>query len=47
MTFYEVLEPVIALLQRHGRVTSRALKRQFDLDDDYIDDLKAELIDAR
>ena len=47
MTFYEVLEQVIALLQRHGRVTYRALKRQFELDDDYVDDLKAELIDAR
>jgi class 3 adenylate cyclase len=47
MTFYEVLEQVIALLQQHGRVTYRALKRQFDLDDDYLDDLKAELIDAR
>jgi class 3 adenylate cyclase len=47
MTFYEVLEQVITLLQRHGRVTYRALKRQFDLDDDYVDDLKAELIDAR
>jgi class 3 adenylate cyclase len=47
MTFCEVLEQVIALLQRHGRVTYRALKRQFDLEDDYLDDLKAELIDAR
>ena len=47
MTFYEVIEQVIALLQRHGRVTYRALKRQFDLNDDYLDDLKAELIDAR
>jgi class 3 adenylate cyclase/predicted ATPase len=47
MTFYEVLEQVIALLQRHGRVTYRALKRHFDLDDGYLDDLKAELIDAR
>ena len=47
MTFYEVLEQVIALLRRHGRVTYRALKRQFDLDDDYVNDLKAELIDAK
>jgi predicted ATPase/class 3 adenylate cyclase len=47
MDFYEVLEQVIALLQRHGRVTYRALKRHFDLDDDYLDDPKAELIDAR
>ena len=42
-----MLEQVIALLQQHGRVTYRALKRHFDLDDDYLDDLKAELIDAR
>src|SRR5262252_8912991 len=47
MTFYEVLEQVLALLQQHGRVTYRALKRQFALDDDYIEDLKAELIQAR
>jgi class 3 adenylate cyclase len=47
MTFYEVLEQVIALLQHHGRVTYRALKRQFDLDDDYFEDLKAELIEGR
>jgi hypothetical protein len=31
MTFYELLERVIALLQQHGRVSYRALKRQFDL----------------
>ena len=43
MEFYEVLEYVLDLLQRHGRVTYRALKRQFHLDDDYIEDLKAEL----
>ena len=46
MDFYEVLEQVIELLQRHGRVTYRALKRQFDLDDDYLEDLKDELIDS-
>ena len=43
MTFYEVLEQVIALLQRHGRVSYRALKRQFALDDELLADLKAEL----
>jgi class 3 adenylate cyclase len=43
MTFYEVLEHVIALLQRHGRVSYRALKRQFALDDEVLADLKAEL----
>jgi hypothetical protein len=47
MTFYEVLEQVLALLQQHGRVSYRALKRQFALDDDYIEDLKAELIQAQ
>ena len=47
MTFYEVLEQVIALLQRHGRVSYRALTRQFALDDAYIDDLKAELIEVQ
>jgi predicted ATPase/class 3 adenylate cyclase len=44
MTFYEVLEQAITLLQRHGRVTYRALKRQFDLDDAFLEDLKEELI---
>src|SRR2546428_8016045 len=44
MTFEEILEQAIALLQRRGRLTYRALKRQFNLDDDYLEDLKAELI---
>ena len=33
MTFYEVLEQVIALLQRHGRVSYCVFTRQFALDD--------------
>jgi hypothetical protein len=45
VTFYQVLEQVLDLLQRHGRISYRALKRQFDLDDTYIADLKAELIE--
>ena len=44
MTFEELLDQAIALLQRRGRLTYRALKRQFDLDDDYLADLKTELI---
>ena len=40
MTFYEVLEQVIALLQRHGRVTYRALNGSFNLDDAYLEDLQ-------
>ncbi len=47
MTFYEVLEQLIELLQRHRRVTYRALKRQYALDDDFLADLKAEIIKAR
>ena len=30
-----------------GRVTYRALKRRFDLDDEYLEDLKGELINAK
>jgi class 3 adenylate cyclase/tetratricopeptide (TPR) repeat protein len=44
MTFEEILDQAIALLQRRGRLTYRALKRQFDLDDAFLDDLKEELI---
>jgi class 3 adenylate cyclase/predicted ATPase len=47
MKFYEVLEQVIELLRREGRVGYRALKRQFDLDDEYIEDLKDELIHVK
>src|SRR5215510_385665 len=46
MTFAEVLGQVRALLQSKQRVSYRALKRQFALDDDYLEDLKAELIKA-
>ena len=44
MTFNEVLSQTIAMLHQHGRVSYRALKRQFALDDAYLDDLKYELI---
>src|SRR5213079_2571337 len=47
MTFEEILAQVHDLLERQGRVSYRALKRRFLLDDDYLEDLKAELIDAR
>jgi class 3 adenylate cyclase len=46
MTFDEVLEQVRELLQSKGRVAYRALKRRFEIDDEYLEDLKAELIDA-
>src|SRR5258708_7229913 len=47
MKFSVVVEQVLELLQRQTRISYRALKREFELDDDYIEDLKAELIDAR
>ena len=46
MTFDDTLTQVIELLRQQGRVSYQALKRRFDLDDDYVADLKAELIDA-
>ncbi len=42
MKFYEVVEQVLVLLQRQGRVSYRALKREFNLDDEYLEDLKAD-----
>jgi len=47
MTFDDILEQVITLLKRQGRVSYRALKRRFAIDDDYIDDLKEEIIHAQ
>src|SRR5215831_3471434 len=44
MTFDEILAQVITLLQRQGRVSYRAIKRRFDIDDDYIEDLKDEIL---
>ena len=44
MTFEEILDQAIAMLQRRGRVTYGTLKRQFQLDDAALDDLKNELI---
>jgi class 3 adenylate cyclase len=47
MTFDEVLEQVQDLLRREQRVSYRGLKRRFDLDDEYLEDLKEELIGAK
>ena len=47
MTFDEHLEQLISLLQREGRITYRALKRRLNVEDDYLADLTAELIDAK
>ena len=47
MDFYDVLDQVLDLLRQRGRVTYNALKRQFELDDAGLDDLKDELIKAQ
>jgi class 3 adenylate cyclase/tetratricopeptide (TPR) repeat protein len=44
MTFEEILDHAIAMLQRRGRLTYSTLKRQFQLDDAALEDLKNELI---
>jgi hypothetical protein len=44
MTFDEILDQAIVMLQRRRRVSYRALKRQFALDEAYLEDLKHEII---
>ena len=44
MTFEEVVDQALAMLQRRGRVTYRMLQRHFQLDDAGLEDLKEELI---
>jgi hypothetical protein len=47
VTFDEVLAQVCELLRREGRVSYRALRRRFDLDEEYLEDVKAEIIQAK
>ena len=47
MDFYTGLARVIELLQREGRTSYRALKRQFALDDEYLADLKVGLNEVK
>src|SRR4029434_5771218 len=46
VTFEEVLTQAIAMLQRLGRVSYRALKVQFQLDDDLLELLKDEIVEV-
>src|SRR6266446_5048985 len=47
MDFYAILDQVIDVLRQRQRVTYRALKRQFNFDDDYLEDVKVELIQGQ
>jgi hypothetical protein len=44
VTFEEILDQALAMLQRRGRVTYRTLQRQFSLDEAALEDLKAALL---
>ena len=46
MTFEEILDQVLAMLQRRGRVSYRAMMRQFVLDEAYLEDLKEAILFA-
>jgi hypothetical protein len=46
MDFYDLLDQVLALLKQRGRVSYRALKVQFHLDDEALEALKDELIEV-
>src|SRR5262245_44268451 len=47
LRFTEVVRKVSELLEQQGRVSYRLLIREFDLEAEEIEDLKAELIDAQ
>src|SRR5262249_47232251 len=47
MTFDEVLAQVLDLLQRERRLSYRAIKVRFGLDDDHLEALKDEIIEAK
>jgi class 3 adenylate cyclase/predicted ATPase len=47
MKFSEIVKQAVALLQETRRVTYRTLKREFDLDDEALEDLKFELIEGQ
>jgi class 3 adenylate cyclase/tetratricopeptide (TPR) repeat protein len=47
VTFKEVMDQVITWLQQDQRISYRAVKRQFALEDDYLEDLKVELIEVK
>jgi len=46
VTFDEVLEQALEMLRRRGRVSYRALKVQFQLDDTLLEILKGEIVEV-
>jgi hypothetical protein len=47
VTFEEILARVVEVLRHERRVSYRALRRRFGLDEEYLEDLKIELIQAK
>ena len=47
MRFSKLINAAIQFLQDSERATYRALQREFDLDQDTLEDLKNELLEAR
>src|SRR4030095_653091 len=47
MDFYTILDQVVDLLRQRQRVTYRALQRQFQMDDAFLEDVKVELSKAQ
>jgi hypothetical protein len=47
MKFSAVVEQILDMLQRQGRVSYRLLRREFELDDDLLADFKEELLYSR
>ncbi len=46
MTFEEIVDQAVDMVRRRGQMSYRMLKRQFDIDDDVLEDLKEELLFA-
>jgi len=47
MSFLDTVSRAKISLREHGRVSCRGLKREFDLDDEVLDELIEELVDVQ
>jgi class 3 adenylate cyclase/tetratricopeptide (TPR) repeat protein len=47
MNLLEIISQVRSFLEHNGRVSVRMLRRQFDLDDETLEDLKEELVEVQ
>ena len=47
MSFFEKVEQARSFLERSGRVSLRAIRREFSLDDDELAEIIEELVDVQ